>query len=83
MQAAADGGRAAASSPRSLRGREKERCRCLSWAVMGRLVISPWEGLEMLFGGVLGLSRLGQVSAGQGFDQAASVGPDFVLNLMR
>lgn len=31
---------------------------------MGRLVISPWEGLE-IFGGVLGLSRLGQVSAGQ------------------
>lgn len=39
---------------------------------MGSLVISPWEDLEMLFGSVLCLSRLGQVSAELCLDQAVN-----------
>lgn len=60
------------SSPRSPRGRQRERCCRSSWAVTGRSVISPWQGLRMLFGSVLGLSGLGQVSAERRSDQAVN-----------
>lgn len=65
MQDAGRWGGSAASSPR-----EQEQCCWMSWAVMGSLVIPPWEDLEMLFGSVLGLSRLGLVSAEHWLDQA-------------